>query len=97
MRVNSFFGFFCQSLVIAREVQHHVPRQLVLHSFRLSADFFGAFPPNLGISPGSSHHRDSLLGHFTVAVAHFETMREMRTVLCLTPASRWIFQWAVPS
>jgi hypothetical protein len=70
MRVNSFFGFFCQSLVIAREVQHHVPRQLVLHSFRLSADFFGAFPPNLGISPGSSHHRDSLLGHFTVAVAH---------------------------
>jgi hypothetical protein len=60
MRVNTFFGFFCQSLVIAREVQRHVPRQLVLHSFRLSADFFGAFPPNLGISPGSSHHRDSL-------------------------------------
>jgi hypothetical protein len=29
-------------------VQHHVPRQLVLHSFRLSADFFGAFPPSLG-------------------------------------------------
>jgi hypothetical protein len=41
-------------------VQHHVPRQLVLHSFRLSADFFGAFPPKLGISPGSSHHGESL-------------------------------------
>jgi hypothetical protein len=60
MGANTFFGYFCQSLVIAREVQHHVPRQLVLHSFRLSADFFGAFPPKLGISPGSSHHGESL-------------------------------------
>jgi hypothetical protein len=60
IRPDTFFGFFRQSLVIARELQHDAPRQLVLHSFRLSADFLGAFAPKLGISPGSSHHGESL-------------------------------------